>query len=457
MHDTRLTAVDADRIAARLSGEVAPLEARQSLTEAACRLLQERTRHVPVLDGNDVIGVLTSDITAAALTTTAHPETRLAAEVADAAYVLVHADTSRDVVLDRMYTEGAHHAVVVNDTGEVLGVVPAGDLRGERAGISGKPPCARDDTEDTRVNPVHQAVSVAQPEIARVLFNATYDTIIITDPNLRIQHVNQAFTNVTGYRLDEVRGCNPRILQSGYHGPEFYRAMWEAIERDGVWSGIVRNRTKSGAIYVVRNTIRRITNDAGRVVAYVGTGENITQFEETSARAAYLETHDDLTGLPNRRMLLNRLKEEHERSLRSEQEFSVLMLDIDRFGRVNDLHGHQEGDRILRCVANTTWRNLRKTDFLARYGGEEFCGILPDTSLDKARAPAERIRASVEALEEPAPTVSIGLAEWRPWLDPEKLVSCADHALYAAKENGRNRVETYSSKRAPRKKPVAAG
>ena len=166
---------------------------------------------------------------------------------------------------------------------------------------------------------------------------------------------------------------------------------------------------------------------------------------------------DDLTGLPNRRMLLNRLKEEHERSLRSEQEFSVLMLDIDRFGRVNDLHGHQEGDRILRCVANTTWRNLRKTDFLARYGGEEFCGILPDTSLDKARAPAERIRASVEALEEPAPTVSIGLAEWRPWLDPEKLVSCADHALYTAKENGRNRVEAYSSKRAPRKKPVAAG
>lgn len=165
---------------------------------------------------------------------------------------------------------------------------------------------------------------------------------------------------------------------------------------------------------------------------------------------------DELTGLSNRRMLQWRLREEHERSLRSEHEFSVLMLDLDFFKRVNDMHGHQEGDRILKEVAETTWSSLRRTDFLARYGGEEFCGILPDTRVEEAFRPAERVRRTVEELDSGAPTVSIGVAGWRPWLSPEELLARADQALYAAKEGGRNRVESYAMVPSRQKERVSA-
>ena len=155
---------------------------------------------------------------------------------------------------------------------------------------------------------------------------------------------------------------------------------------------------------------------------------------------------DELTGLPNRRMFTRRMKNEHRRSHRTEREFAVVLLDLDHFKEVNDLYGHQEGDRILRQVAGTVRRSLRETDFLARYGGEEFCAILPETSQKAGARVAERARRAVRELDSPAPTISLGVAAWRPWLGTDELMARADRALYGAKKAGRDRVEQYDER-----------
>jgi diguanylate cyclase (GGDEF)-like protein len=159
---------------------------------------------------------------------------------------------------------------------------------------------------------------------------------------------------------------------------------------------------------------------------------------------------DALTGLANRRKLDEVMNIEWNRAVRASQPLSLLVIDVDSFKAFNDRHGHHGGDEALRNVANTIAANIRRpADFVARYGGEEFVVVLPETGLDGARAVAEQIRAAVQALPlfgtDTRPlTVSIGIA-MRDKLHaedmPDDLFKSADLALYAAKNNGRNRVE----------------
>ena len=161
------------------------------------------------------------------------------------------------------------------------------------------------------------------------------------------------------------------------------------------------------------------------------------------ARLAELSVTDELTGIPNRRRLMEKLDEEIRRSERTGRPFSLLMLDLDHFKQVNDRHGHQTGDEVLRQCAAILKKSVRSIDTVARYGGEEFCIILPETSLDAARAVAEKVREAIKALPEPVPTVSIGVSLWQPKQPHGELLARADKALYHAKETGRDRVEVF--------------
>ncbi|TBR13833.1 MAG: GGDEF domain-containing protein [Lysobacter sp.] len=155
--------------------------------------------------------------------------------------------------------------------------------------------------------------------------------------------------------------------------------------------------------------------------------------------------HDALTGLANRRNLDKRLATEQARALRHGTPLSVLMLDLDRFKRVNDEYGHAAGDTVLASAARALADELRAIDLGARFGGEEFVALLPDTPLDDATRAAERIRrriaatpATYEGVEIPV-TVSIGVAQWNVEEDTAGLIARADGALYAAKRDGRDR------------------
>lgn len=161
-----------------------------------------------------------------------------------------------------------------------------------------------------------------------------------------------------------------------------------------------------------------------------------------------LATFDSLTGLYNRRAILGKLRELINLANRYKDDFSLIMLDIDHFKKVNDRYGHLTGDEVLEEIATLIRRNIRDTDIVGRYGGEEFIIILPKTTLSSAWVVAERIRSIIEKAELKdsagnvfAITVSQGLAGWERDEDAASLISRADEALYKAKEKGRNRVQ----------------
>ena len=174
--------------------------------------------------------------------------------------------------------------------------------------------------------------------------------------------------------------------------------------------------------------------------------ERNRELAEALKKIERLANRDALTGIYNRRRLFEALDQEVNRCMRFQKSFSVCIMDIDHFKDVNDIHGHQAGDEILREIARKISRNLRNIDCFGRYGGEEFLVILPHTPLKGATIKAERIRKRVESLFFPdistdfRVTVSIGATEHQPGEDIDETLARADRCLYRAKHAGRNRV-----------------
>lgn len=182
----------------------------------------------------------------------------------------------------------------------------------------------------------------------------------------------------------------------------------------------------------------------------------LTHVTATSRKLQRLATTDPLTNLFNRRHLTYLAEKELARSERSGHPLSFLILDLDHFKVINDRHGHEAGDRVLKDVAALIWQQLRKQDLLARWGGEEFLAILPDTGLDGALVSAERIRAALLANDWYSPagapmevTISAGVSEFRLGDDLTSAINRADRALYRSKESGRNRVESDAATASP--------
>jgi len=157
---------------------------------------------------------------------------------------------------------------------------------------------------------------------------------------------------------------------------------------------------------------------------------------------------DELTGLYNRRHVLELLDHEKNRSSRGGGIFCLAILDIDHFKNVNDTYGHQAGDAVLQAVATTMKTTMRNTEYCARYGGEEFLIVLTQTNINGALIGAERVRTNIEKIPFPdigsdfKITVSIGLSEYKMRENIDDVIARADEALYRAKNGGRNRVET---------------
>jgi diguanylate cyclase (GGDEF)-like protein len=169
---------------------------------------------------------------------------------------------------------------------------------------------------------------------------------------------------------------------------------------------------------------------------------NMGELQRANERLAALATTDGLTGITNHRAFYERLGDEHQRSRRSEEPISVILLDVDRFKNYNDSFGHPAGDSVLKGVASLLVECVRATDVVARYGGEEFVVMLPETSLDSAVTIAERCRRAVETADwgHRTVTASFGIATSTPGMSVDDLISSADRALYAAKSAGRNLV-----------------
>lgn len=186
-----------------------------------------------------------------------------------------------------------------------------------------------------------------------------------------------------------------------------------------------------------------------RVVVHLKLKKLQDELISTLKKVEKLSVTDPLTGLYNRRHLMEILQQEYERAVRYSTKFSIIMVDIDHFKDFNDRYGHLTGDMVLTKVAQELKRNLRKHDIIGRYGGEEFVIILPETDLKGAHTVAERYRKLISEKNFGSPnsplhvTISLGVASYpeNKMKDIDDMLRLADTAMYTAKRNGRNRVE----------------
>ncbi|HEY6895848.1 MAG TPA: EAL domain-containing protein [Rhodocyclaceae bacterium] len=290
--------------------------------------------------------------------------------------------------------------------------------------------------------------------IAATAFEAQ-EGMFITDARGVILRVNQAFSHITGYTAEEAVGETPHLLRSGRHDAAFYAAMWQAIEQTGSWQGEIWNRRKSGEIFPEWLTITAVRDGAGRVTHHVSTLTDITQRKAAENEIKHLAFYDPLTSLPNRRLLLDRLRHALSSSARSQRGGALLFIDLDNFKTLNDTLGHEKGDLLLQMVAQRLVGCVREGDTVARLGGDEFVVMLeglstdPDAAVEQTKAIGEKILAKLNGLYDLAgheyhSSPSVGATVFFGHQHSvEELLKQADLAMYKSKAAGRNRLSFF--------------
>ena len=284
-----------------------------------------------------------------------------------------------------------------------------------------------------------------QLQLAARVFESSGEGILITDSDNRIVSVNRAFTRITGYSADEVRGRTPSLLASGLESPALYENMWDALNETGYWQGEIRNRRKDGQVFPEWLSITAIAGADGRASQYIGMFSDITERKRAEEHIRYLAQHDALTGLPNRVLLRDRLERAFAGARRERKRVGLLFLDLDNFKTVNDSMGHQYGDLLLKEVAARLQRQLRASDTISRQGGDEFLVVLDPIvePNDAALAAGKLLAALAEPITIGADELhigsSIGICVYpNDGDDVETLIRNADAAMYCAKRSGRN-------------------
>lgn len=288
-------------------------------------------------------------------------------------------------------------------------------------------------------------------QLAASVFAHASEGIVVTDSSGAILDVNDTFARVTGYTREELLGRNPRILKSGLQNDEFYRKMWRSLLESGHWSGEIWNRTKSGELYVEMLSISAICDGNGKVLRYVALFSDVTELKNKQAQLEKIAHYDVLTGLPNRVLLSDRLRQAMSLARRRKQLLAVAFLDLDGFKEINDNYGHVVGDQLLRALASRMKFVLREGDTIARLGGDEFVALLldlPDTDaalpvLNRLLDVASR-KVRVESLSLRVSS-SIGVAYYShsEEIDADQLLRQADQAMYQAKTAGKNRFHFF--------------
>lgn len=275
--------------------------------------------------------------------------------------------------------------------------------------------------------------------------------MLVTDEKRRILRVNSAFTRITGYAEREVLGRMPNLLASGQHDEDFYRQMWQTIEQMGSWEGEVWNRRRNGELYPEHLLVSAVKGAHGQVTHYVGALSDISRQKAAEEEAQHLAFFDPLTGLPNRRHLLDNLVKLVDDARPGGHFGALLLVDLDHFKRVNDLLGHQRGDEVLQRITRELGQQLRDTDTLSRLSGDEFAVLLAGLGPDQEHAVyiTERIATKLLGVLQVVlsgdqhavqVTASIGITLFQlHQANPQTVLQHGDLALEQAKREGRNR------------------
>ncbi len=288
--------------------------------------------------------------------------------------------------------------------------------------------------------------------LAVLMYQNSSEAVMILDHSNRIVSVNAAFTRITGFSVAEAVGKVPALLQSRQQDRDFYRDVWNEVVATGQWQGEIWNRHKNGSEYAVWLTIDTIYDTTGEVWRRVALFSDITDNKKADALIWEQAHHDNLTGLPNRRLFFDRLEQGIKTTCREGDHLALLFIDLDRFKEVNDAFGHQHGDELLVEASRRIKEHVRDSDTVARVGGDEFTVILP--GLHEEAAAGQIAQKLLEVLNQPFElanekafiSASIGIAVCPDDAsNPQELLKNADQAMYAAKQAGRNSFSYFTN------------
>ena len=292
-------------------------------------------------------------------------------------------------------------------------------------------------------------------KLAAKVFENSLEGIYITDPQGFIAQVNPAFSKVTGYDAETAIGQRPAFLSSGWHGQYFANEIKPELDKSGHWQGEVINRRSSGEVFPAWVGISEVRDEQQELLGHITSFRDITESKHTQERIHKLAYFDPLTELPNRSLFHDRLGQALQRAERTDTNFALLFLDLDRFKAVNDSMGHEIGDQLLKEASERLNHCIRSDDTVARMGGDEFTVILSGLA-DREAAESASVQISLKimnALNKPFflggcelfISTSIGIALY-PFDGREEtsLLKNADTAMYHAKNVGKNGYQFYS-------------
>ncbi len=280
--------------------------------------------------------------------------------------------------------------------------------------------------------------------IASAVFEGTVQGVVISNPEGMVLSLNQSFTQLTGYTNIDLRGKSLRILRSGKHELSFYEQLWEELRQEGSWHREIWNRCKDGTVRLHDVSITTVTDKQLRPLHFVAMYQDITARYTEQQAILHQATHDALTGLANRTLLVDRLEQALAMAQRYGYMVGLMFMDLNGFKAVNDTFGHDVGDKLLIAVSRRLEAFLRKTDTICRQGGDEFILMLPqapdlETMMDLADRIQTELRLPFTGLhgsEVLRISVSIGIARWpEHGADTDALMQAADRAMYQSKKS----------------------
>lgn len=306
---------------------------------------------------------------------------------------------------------------------------------------------ARKNSELRRVS----AVLSKDLYLAHRVLQCSGEAIVIADRNRKVIEVNTAYTAITGFGKGETVGQPLILIEPEYDDGILVEAIWESLEKRGLWQGEVIGRRKNGELFPRWLSMSAVPEESGDVGHYVSIFSDISRLKDAEEKWQQLAFFDTLTGLPNRVLFRDRLQQAIAKAHREKGTLALLFMDLDDFKTVNDSLGHDAGDQLLREAANRIRGCIRETDTICRLGGDEFTAIVPGCLNDSDIA--QVCGKIIAALNVPFHIlnrtvqigVSIGIACYpEDGLDLDLLTRNADTAMYAAKASGRNTSHPFS-------------
>lgn len=279
--------------------------------------------------------------------------------------------------------------------------------------------------------------------------------VSITDVSGTITYANDLFCKISQFSREELLGKNHRLLNSGKHSTEFFKEMFRVITHGEVWHGEVCNRAKDGSLYWLDMTVVPFMNEHHKPYQYIAIRTDITARKRSEQEAEQLAYYDPLTGLPNRRLLHDRLRQSLGATVRGGHHGAVLFIDLDNFKNLNDTRGHAVGDQLLIEVARRLKASVRDEDTVARLGGDEFVVVLETLSGEHDAAATQTERVAQKILSdinrpyllsghEHYSSPSIGVVLYcENTVAVDEIIQQADSAMYLSKKAGRNTVRFY--------------